>query len=186
MKIFKRLILIFSTLIGGVIVVFAAGYGILSAIVPNPEKDRAEHIDNPTGYIKAYGKNIYDEKGEILFLKGVSFGDWFDQEYWMAAATVGEWVETDPEKIFETGIYTPKRALAAMRANKNLTEEQIKILDKLYIDTFIQEVDFKNVAELGMNCVRINFTCYNVTTDGYEIDEAAFDKIDWALDMCEK
>ncbi|MBP5177802.1 MAG: cellulase family glycosylhydrolase [Clostridia bacterium] len=185
----KRKILMVVAVAASVIITALAaagiGYGVLSATDPNPIKERPSKVE-ATGYVRAVGKNIYDENGDLIFFKGVNFGDWFDQEYWMSTASVGKGIETEADRIFETGIYTPKRGLAAMRANKNLNEEQIKELDKTYIDNFIKEEDFANVAALGMNCVRINFTCYNVTTDGYTIDEGAFDKIDRALDMCEK
>ena len=70
--------------------------------------------------------------------------------------------------------------------NPNLTGEQIRELDQLYLDNYIQEEDFRIISELGMNTVRIPFTCYNLTEDGYTLREDAFDKLDWAVDMCAK
>lgn len=147
------------------------------ALVVTPvNRNRPSKVDE-TGFVQAHGRNIYDENGNILQLKGFNIGDWFDQEWWMASSTV---------EGFETGQYTPKRGLAAMKENPNLNDEQIDELQKLYIDTFIQEEDFKNIKEMNVNTVRIPFTCYNLTIDGYEYRPNAFDKLDWAVDMCEK
>ncbi|MBP5193248.1 MAG: hypothetical protein J6126_00795, partial [Clostridia bacterium] len=167
------------------ITVAAGGYGVLSLIVPNPERGRTSHVE-ATGYVRAVGKNIYDEKGDLLFFRGVNLGNWFDQEYWMAVSSLGDYIETDRSKIFETGVYTQKRGLAAMKANPNLTDAQIKELGELYLDNYIREEDLAEIASLNLNCVRINFTCYNMTTDGYEIDESAFERLDWAIETCEK
>ena len=183
----KTIVWIIVAVLFIVIVVPVSGYGILSLINPNPPKKRVAHIENDTGYVQAYGRNIYDENGYILFFNGVNLGNWFDQEYWMAVSSVGDrWGSYSRGQTFQTGRYTQKRGLAAMRANPNLTEEDIEELNRLYIDTYIREEDFKNIADLALNCVRINFTCYNLTSDGYRIREDAFDKIDWALNMCEK
>ncbi|MBO7368887.1 MAG: cellulase family glycosylhydrolase [Clostridia bacterium] len=184
-KIVKPLVITLIAILTVSIAVAAAGYGILSFIVPNPESERVTEVE-ATGYVRAVGKNVYDENGKLLFFKGVNFGNWFDQEYWMCVSSCGNYIETDPSKVFETGIYTQKRGLAAMRANPNLTEEQIAELSQIYIDNYIREEDFQNVAALNLNCIRINFTCYNLTTDGYEINYAAFDKLDWAIEMCER
>ena len=51
---------------------------------------------------------------------------------------------------------------------------------------YVKEEDFKNVKELGFNVIRINFTCYNLTTDGYTINPKFFNKLDWAIDMAKK
>jgi len=185
-KIVKKALKIFAVALLAVIAAVCGGYGVLSAITPNPADIRAERIGDPTGYVIARGKNIYDPSGKLLFFKGINLGDWFIQEYWMATAGLGFKTDTDEKKVFETGIYTQKRGLAAMRANQNLTDAQIRELDALYIDNFIKEEDFAIIAGLNLNCVRINFSCYNMTTDGYNIDETAFEKIDWALDMCGK
>lgn len=87
---------------------------------------------------------------------------------------------------FDTGVYTQKRAEEAMRANPKLTEEQIQKLYGLYMSTYITEEDFAEIASLGLNTVRINFTWMNLTTDGETLREEAFRYLDFALEMCEK
>lgn len=145
--------------------------------VKNPNPDRPEKIDDPTGFVQASGANIYDGDGNILTLKGVNLGNWFVQECYMSVADVGD---------FDTGIYTTKRAEAAMRENPELTEEKIEELYELYMDTYITEEDFAGIASVGLNTVRINFTYMNLTTDGETLREDAFKYLDFALEMCEK
>lgn len=175
MKRKKLVVTIVSSASAAVVVLPIAFYLTLVAIPVN--KDRPSNINNDTGYVQAYGRNIYDEDGKLLQLRGINLGDWFNQEWWMASSTV---------EGFETGYYTPKRGLEAMKLNPNLNDAQIDELQKLYIDTFIQEMDFKNIKDMNMNAVRIPITCYNFTTDGYTYRDNAFDKLDWTLDMCEK
>ncbi len=175
MKAVKRILL--AVLIVFVLAVVAFGITAAVLCIKNPNPDRPSEIDNHTGFVQTYGRNFYDGNGKLLQFKGVNLGNWFVQEPWMTVSEIGD---------FDTGVYTDVRGLAAMKQNPNLTDEQIDELRKLYIDTYIQEGDFKNIADLGLNCVRINFTYMNLTTDGRTLRENAFDKLDWALDMCEK
>lgn len=143
----------------------------------NPNPDRPYKIENPTGFVQAVGSNLYDGDGDILTLRGVNLGNWFVQECYMSVADVGD---------FETGIYTQKRAEEAMRANSNLTENHIQELYEIYMSTYITEADFAEIASLGLNTVRINFTWMNLTSDGETWKKDAFRYLDFALDMCER
>ena len=174
----KRLLRLLCALL---IIVIAAAGGFLYLMYKDPNPLRPARIEEAggesSGFVQAAGTNLYDGEGDLLRLKGVNLGNWFIQEIWMGICSVGD---------FDTGIYTQRRAEAAMRANPNLTEEEIRSLDEMYLDNYIQEEDFKILADLGMNAVRIPFTCYNLTTDGYTLKENAFEKLDWAVDMCAK
>lgn len=162
--------------LAGIIILILAVYGILCAISPN--KKRPLKIENNTGYVQASGTNLYDKEGNLLLLKGINLGNWFIPEFWMAVSSVGN---------FDTGRYTQRRGMEAMRANPNLTDEQIAKLEEIYLDSYITESDFVKIAELGFNCVRINFTYMNLVEPNSEkLKEDAFKHIDWALEMCEK
>lgn len=143
----------------------------------NPNPDRPDKIENPTGFVKAVGSNLYDGDGNLVTLRGVNLGNWFVQECYMSVVDVGD---------FDTGVYTQKRAEEAMRANPNLTEKQIQELYDLYMSTYITEEDFAEIAALGLNTVRINFTWMNLTADGKTLKEDAFRYLDFALEMCEQ
>lgn len=142
----------------------------------NPDKNRLQTIENCTGFVRAYGRNLYDGQGRILKLVGVNLGNWFVQEFWMAVSAIGN---------FDTGIYTQTRGRAAMKANPNLSDNDIENLEKLYIDSYITEDDFKIISSLGLNCVRVNFT-YLTLTDGDKLKKDAFKKLDWVIDQCAK
>ena len=131
----------------------------------------------PKGYVHSIGETIYDGEGKPLVLKGVNFGNWFVQEFWMATSCLPS---------FETGRYTQRRGFEAMLKNPNLRPEDIRVLEAVYIDNFIKEEDFKRVSGLHLNAIRINFSVYNLTDDGENVRKGGFDKLDWALDMAEK
>ncbi len=143
----------------------------------NCNKVRPETIDNPTGFVKAYGTNLYDGDGKILVLKGVNLGNWFVQEGWMGLSSV---------EGFQTGEYTQQRGIDAMVVNPNVTPEQAYELDKVYMDNFITEKDFANIKALGMNCVRLPFTYRNIADMEANTSDESFHYLDWALDMCER
>lgn len=159
----------------GTLLILAVGYLILLNIDPN--KDRPERIEHPNGFVRAVGTNLYDGDGRILQLKGVNLGNWFIQENWMAVSSVGD---------FETGVYTKERGYAAMRRNPNLDEEKIKSLYELYMDTYITERDIAEIASLGMNAVRVNFSYLDLTTDGRTLRENGFYYLDKVISLCEK
>ena len=170
-RIFSRIV------ISLLLIILGASAFFLYLMHKDPGPDRPESIDSGNGFVQACGTNLYDGDGRLLQLRGVNLGNWFIQEFWMGVSSVGD---------YDTGIYTQVRAGEAMKENPNLTGEQIRELENLYLDQYIQEEDFRIISELGMNTVRIPFTCYNLTEDGYVLRADAFDRLDWAVDMCEK
>ena len=133
------------------------------------------HIEG-SGFVQARGERLYDGIGNLLQLKGVNFGNWFIQEPWMSLASVGS---------FDTGRYTQRRGRAAMLQNPNLSAAQAEELEQLYLRSYIREEDFRQVARLGMNAVRIPFSYMNLEEDG-ALRENAFERLDWAVAMCRK
>ena len=112
----RRILTGLCILVGILLICFGAFFYLG---MKNPNPDRPEKTENPTGFVQAVGSNLYDGEGNILTLKGVNLGNWFVQECYMSVANVGD---------FDTGVYTQKRAEDAMRENPNLTEEQIQEL----------------------------------------------------------
>ncbi len=162
-------------ILGALIVVCAAF--ALYLWFKNPDPVRPAAIDNPTGFVQAQGANIYDGDGKLLQLRGVNLGNWLVQENYMSVTDVGD---------FDTGVFTEARALAAMKANPNLTDAQIEELYHIRAQAYMTEEDFARIAGLGLNCVRLNFGWWTFTTDGETPREDAFRYVDWALDMCDK
>ena len=129
------------------------------------------------GFIHARGTDLVDAAGQRFLIRGVNLGNWFVPECYMASACVGG---------FETGIYTTERALRAMEQNPCLTAEQIDELYRIYMDSYITEDDFREIAGVGLNAVRIPFTWRDLTTDGITPRADTFHYLDWALEMCQK
>lgn len=127
--------------------------------------------------VRAEGTDLYDGKGDPLRLRGVNLGNWFIPEPWMSVACVGG---------FGTGVYTLRRGREAMLQNPNLADGQAEELEELYLDTYIQESDFKAIAELGMNAVRIPFSYMNMEHADGTLRADAFRRLDFAVSMCEK
>ena len=170
------LITIGSLIILGILIVILI-YAIFSLI--NPTKGDPLHIENKTGFVKAYQTSLYDANGNKLVLKGANFGNWFVQEPWMTVSAING-------SFANMFGYIQRDSIEAFKNNPNLNEKQIEELNDLYIDTYIKEEDFKQLKVLGFNVVRINFTCYNLTSDGYHINPKFFNKLDWAIDMAKK
>ena len=55
----------------------------------NPNNNPPRTIENCTGFVRAYGRNLYDGQGRILKLVGVNLGNWLVQEFWMAVSAIG-------------------------------------------------------------------------------------------------
>ncbi|MBP5216239.1 MAG: cellulase family glycosylhydrolase [Bacilli bacterium] len=144
-----------------------------------PARKDPERVENQTGFMKAQGRSLYDGEGKRVVLKGVNLGDWFVQEPWMSVSSI----DGSFENMFG---YTQRKAIAAFKQNPNLDDAKAEKLKQVYLDSFIQEDDFKEIKSLGLNVMRINFTCYNLTLDGYSINPKAFEKIDWAIAMAAK
>lgn len=177
MELYLIILISLGSLLGLIILVIVLLYLICSLI--NPTKGDPELIDNKTGFFKAYKTSLYDGNGKKIILKGVNLGNWFVQEPWMTVSAING----SFNNMFG---YTQRKAIEAFKNNPNLDNKQIEELKNLYLDTFIKEDDFKTIKELGFNVIRINFTCYNLTIDGYQINEEAFNKLDWAIDMASK
>lgn len=152
---------------------------IIAAFLINPTKGNPEKSDNNTGFLKVSGTAFYDGQGNKIVLKGTNLGDWFVQEPWMSVSAING----SFDNMFG---YIQRDSIEAFKNNPNLTEEQVEELKQIYLDSFIKEEDFKELHNLGFNAFRVNFTCYNLTTDGYTINPKAFEKLDWVLEMAEK
>ena len=129
--------------------------------------------------LSASGKDIVDESGAKVALRGTNFGGWLVQESWMCPTKQDDSLST------------------AMTLYARFGREDAEALISAYQDNWITETDFARVKELGLNVVRIPFTYmnfYNYLSDGGELlspDQFtlradAFARLDWALEMCEK
>ena len=129
--------------------------------------------------LSASGKDIVDESGAKVALRGTNFGGWLVQESWMCPTKQDDSLST------------------AMTLYARFGRKDAEALISAYQDNWITETDFARVKELGLNVVRIPFTYmnfYNYLSDGGELlspDQFtlradAFARLDWALEMCVK
>ena len=146
-------------------------------------------VSSPLNMLRVNGDGYLTDGSGIIQLRGVNFGGWLLQETWMCpvisldkTVTVkdGEddgWANLDTLEAFES------------RFGKEKTAE----LFRSYQDNYITESDFKNVKNLGFNCIRIPFWYRNFMADenGTYItendnDNPGFIKLNWACRMAEK
>ena len=136
-----------------------------------------ERIDDPTGFISARGGNLYDGEGRLFRFRGINFGNWLLQEFWMAVSSC---------EGFDTGLYTQKRGMSALRANPNIAPDAADALESIYIDNYIREDDFARIAALGFNSVRVVFSWLTLMTPDEKYRAEPFKYLDFAVEMCRK
>ena len=121
------------------------------------------------------GESIVDANGEAVLLRGTNFGGWGIMEDWFCPFT-------DP-----AGEENAYLALVE-RFGVQKTHE----LFQWYRQNWITEIDYKNVAELGMNCVRLPIWYRNFQSDDngtwYRDEQGSIDwsELDGVIEMCKK
>lgn len=122
------------------------------------------------------GYRIVNAKGEDVFLKGLNLGGWLIMEDWFCP------VDNDA-----TGdVYTYQ-----VLEERFGTEKTYELMN-IYQDNWIVETDFKNIADMGFNCVRIPFWYRNFQSDTNgtwildENGEIDLSRLEWAVEMCRK
>lgn len=126
--------------------------------------------------LHAESTNLYNEKGEKVFLRGINLGGWLIQEDWFTPVNNESKGDLYTMRIFE----------------ERFGVEKTYELFNTYQDNWIQETDFKNIADMGFNCVRIPFWYRNFQSDengNWILDENGeidLSRLEWAVDMCRK
>ena len=110
--------------------------------------------------------NIYRKKGERFC--GVNLGGWLMMEGYMTGG------RNISEHIF-------KKQFAKVNGKKALKE-----FEKAYRDNFITELDFKNIAKIGANTVRLPFNYRLIETAPYKYSEEGIRYLKKALDWSKK
>ncbi len=126
-------------------------------------------------FLHTEGERIVNEAGETVVLRGTNFGGWGIMEDWFCPYTSPAGEEIMFQKLVERfGLEKTHALMQQYRAN------------------WITEVDYKNVAELGMNVIRLPIWYRNFQSDdnGTWYRDANGD-IDWheldeVVAMCRK
>ncbi|SHO43356.1 glycoside hydrolase family 5 protein [Anaerocolumna xylanovorans] len=119
------------------------------------------------------------ENGKEIVLRGVNLGGWLIQESWMCPVS-GEdrkWANLDTLNILE----------------ERFGKEQAQKLIESYQDNWITEWDIQNIADKGLNAIRVPFWYRNFMTgeEGNWIEEnfsenPGFKRLDWVIEIAEK
>lgn len=122
------------------------------------------------------GEKLYNQKGEEVVLRGVNLGGWLIQEDWFTPVSTGNKGNLQTLRVLE---------------ERFGTEKTYELFD-IYEDNWIVESDFKNIADMGFNCVRIPFWYRNFQSDDngtWILDENGqidLSRLEWAVEMCRK
>ncbi|MBR0112312.1 MAG: cellulase family glycosylhydrolase [Clostridia bacterium] len=121
------------------------------------------------------GKKIVDASGKEVVLRGTNFGGWGIMEDWFCPYTnpAGE------EPVYQTLV-------------SRFGADRVHSLFKTYRSNWITEVDYKNVADLGMNVVRLPIWYRNFQKDDngtwYRKADGSIDfsELDEVVSLCKK
>ena len=111
--------------------------------------------------LKTRNNSIINSDGREVCLRGVNLGGWLMMEgYILHGRNIAE-------KIFKKEF------------KKRYGQKELDNFSSLYRNNFIQESDFKNIASLNFNCVRLPFN-FSIIEDGH------METLKKAVDFCEK
>jgi endoglucanase len=133
-------------------------------------------VCSASDFLKVDGLDIKDNYGvgENVHLYGTNLGGWKVHEPWMSplAGASNEW---------------DARNILTDRFGKDAVQE----LYAAYWDSWITEIDFKNIAKAGLNCIRLPIYTFNHMDDdgNWRRDETSaidLSRIEWAVNKARK
>lgn len=140
------------------------------------------HAFTDDDFLTTSGRDIVNRKGEKVRLRGVNLGAWLIWEDWLC-----------PYTIDGKGGETLAHADVLDRLEERFGIEKAYELYNTYMDNFITEQDFDNIADMGFNCVRLPFWFRNFYYDEEgtqkilnDKGEWDFSRLDWAVEQCAK
>ncbi len=148
------------------------GFTSIISYAQQVEQEEAEIKTMPEGFLRAFGKNIIDEKRNVVFLRGVNLGGWLVPEGYLLK--------------FE-GKFDRPRTINELIVDL-IGEDEAKKFWSGYRKNYITKTDIKEISALGFNHVRVPFH-YNLflSKDGQITgDEEGFKLLDNLIDWCGK
>lgn len=150
---------------------------------------KVSSVASPLKMLRVNDDGYLTDGSGIIQLRGVNFGGWLLQETWMCPV-----ISLDKTVTVKNGEDDGWANLDTLDAfEKRFGKEKAAELFRSYQDNYITETDFKNVKDLGFNCIRIPFWYRNFMSDenGTYItendnDNPGFIKLDFACSMAEK
>lgn len=141
-------------------------------VVENGDGEKMFKAIDENDLIHAKGKNLYNQEGELINLRGVNIGGYLFQEFWM----------------------TPTKPSANISAERDIYEyfsetyshEEMYELLNAYQDNYFTLDDFDNVANLGINTVRLPFWYLNIVDLEGNIRPNWYERFDWFIEEAGK
>lgn len=125
------------------------------------------------GFVQASGRDLIDSvTGAKVALRGVNAGGWLLTENWMCPTAA------DSNKVGRCQYELDDVFRAKFGA------ERAEELWDVYRDAWWQEQDFRNVKDLGLNCIRLPFGWRELITPAGQTIEKGFARLDWFVEGC--
>lgn len=146
------------------------------AVMPAYAQNNTYNMITDEDALEVKGTKLYNQKGEEIMLRGINLGGWLIQEDWF----------TPVDNNVQGDLYTMRILTERFGTEKTYD------LYNIYQDNWITETDFKNIADMGFNCVRIPFWYRNFQSDDNgtwitdENGEIDLSRLEWAVNMCRK
>jgi aryl-phospho-beta-D-glucosidase BglC (GH1 family) len=120
--------------------------------------------------LKTKANSITDSCGNRIFLRGVNLGGWFMMEGYILHG------RNIPERVFKAEM------------EKHCDREALDDFTRSYRNNFITEEDFKNIARLKFNCIRLPFNHKLIEnqTKKFSINKEGIDFLKKVISWCRK
>lgn len=125
-----------------------------------------------SGFLKAKGKNIYNQNNDLVQLKGTNIGGYLFQEFWMTPMKPSSNIKD------EYGIYS--------YLTETYGEETMREMIGIYQDSYFTEADFDRCQALGMNLIRLPFWYRNLVDSEGKVLPDWYDRFDWFIEEAGK
>ena len=184
-KVLKRIAI---TLLAIVLTLAAIAGGMILYSNSYSVPEQPATAENTTGLVQAIGRSLYDPAGNRLVLRGINAGQILLQEGWMSPFALepsknadGTWV-TDGDGNLQYPEFAEEHFRQGLAANPNLADYTFEDLIAIYRACVFTEEDFRIIADLGLNCIRLPFYWRDILNDDLERRADAFGYLDWFVE----
>jgi len=132
-------------------------------------RSSGKSTSTPLSFLRADGRNIVNEEGKTVALRGVNAGNWLLIEPWIINCPWQEGIEAEKD-IWDL-------------MEKRFGREAKLDLIRTYRENFFTEADVQRIAAAGLNCIRLPIWWRAVQDPEYAGD---IKYIDQCLEWCKK
>ncbi|OCF33599.1 hypothetical protein I316_04672 [Kwoniella heveanensis BCC8398] len=124
-----------------------------------------------SGYLQTSGSKIVDSNGNEVVLRGTNIGGWLVWEDWMCG-------------IVDYSGSADRFPLTTLE--NRFGSDKANTLWEAWINNWLTEDDFNNIADIGFNVIRLPFGHRNLYDASGNWRSDAFDHLDWAVAQAKK